>query len=116
MSRYGHVEIPHFATTARRWTLVAAVGALILGISLPLADSAQAISTTTSKFHPKKGIDVWPFAGTTAALARSGASWYLNWSSSPGGIVAPKGVRFVPMIWGSRSGMGLICLLSMSPM
>jgi hypothetical protein len=101
MFRYGHGEISHFAKTAQRWTLVGAVMTLILAVGLPFADSAQAVSTTTSKFHAKKGIDAWTFAGTTTALARSGASWYLNWSSSPDGIVAPKGVHFVPMIWGS---------------
>src|ERR1035437_3944768 len=101
MLRYGHVEIPHFAKTAQRWTLVGAVMTLILGVGLPFADSSQAVSTTRSKFHAKKGVDAWTFAGTTTALARSGASWYLNWSSSPDGIVAPKSVHLVPMIWGS---------------
>ncbi len=30
-------------------------------------------------------------------------SWYYNWSPVPAGVKAPKGVDFVPMIWGADS-------------
>jgi Glycosyl hydrolase catalytic core len=51
----------------------------------------------------KKGVSVWSFPGVRAALGKSGASWYYTWSTSHGGISAPAGVRFVPMIWGADS-------------
>jgi hypothetical protein len=101
MFRCGHVEMSRFAKRAQRGTLLAAALAAIVALGLPFAEPAHGVSATTSKFHLKKGIDVWPFAGVTTALARSGASWYLNWSSAPDGVVAPKGVHLVPMIWGS---------------
>jgi hypothetical protein len=101
MFRCGHVEMSPFGARARHWTFVAAALTAIVAVSLPFANPAHAVSSATSKFDLKKGIDAWPFAGTTSALSRSGVSWYLNWSSAPDGIVAPKGVRFVPMIWGS---------------
>jgi hypothetical protein len=50
-----------------------------------------------------KGVCAWSFPGVSQALARSGASWYYNWSASHAGIVDPPGVSFVPMIWGSGS-------------
>jgi hypothetical protein len=48
-------------------------------------------------------VCAWSFPGVSQALARSGASWYYNWSASHAGIVNPPGVSFVPMIWGSGS-------------
>jgi hypothetical protein len=48
-----------------------------------------------------KGVSAWSFPGASQALARSGASWYYTWATTPGGIVTPPGVSFVPMIWGS---------------
>jgi RNA polymerase sigma factor (sigma-70 family) len=50
-----------------------------------------------------KGVGAWNFTGATAALAQSHASWYFTWSTSPGGIVSPPGVAFVPDIWGQAS-------------
>lgn len=46
----------------------------------------------------KKGVDVWSFDGVDTALARSGARWYLDWSTSPGSIASQPGIHFVPMI------------------
>ncbi len=37
------------------------------------------------------------------ALAKSGASWYYTWAPGHPGIASPRGVRFVPMIWGAGS-------------
>jgi hypothetical protein len=51
----------------------------------------------------KKGVSAWRFTGVTAALKDVGAGWYYTWGSGPGGIVAPAGVQFVPMIWGEKS-------------
>ncbi len=48
----------------------------------------------------KKGVGVWEFAGTKAALADVGAGWYYNWSSNNNDMPGPAGVDFVPMIWG----------------
>jgi len=51
----------------------------------------------------KKGVSAWSFNGVRKALAATGASWYYTWSSAHGGIRTPRGVKFVPMIWGSGS-------------
>ena len=37
------------------------------------------------------------------ALSKSGASWYYTWGTGHQGISSPKGVPFVPMIWGAGS-------------
>jgi Glycosyl hydrolase catalytic core len=50
----------------------------------------------------KKGVSTWNFAGSGTALARSGASWYCNWSATPV-RGSPAGVQFVPMVWGRGS-------------
>ncbi|MEV4758240.1 sigma-70 family RNA polymerase sigma factor [Micromonospora sp. NPDC049559] len=51
---------------------------------------------------PKKGVAVWNFGGVSQALAASKASWYYTWSPQHSGITTPKGVGFVPMIWGAK--------------
>jgi hypothetical protein len=53
--------------------------------------------------NAKKGVSAWTFSGVSRALAKSGASWYYTWSSNHAGITSPKGVQFVPMIWGPGS-------------
>jgi Glycosyl hydrolase catalytic core len=50
-----------------------------------------------------KGAGVWSFTGVNQALAKSGASWYYTWAAGHPGIASPRGVRFVPMIWGAGS-------------
>jgi hypothetical protein len=50
--------------------------------------------------NAKKGVSAWVFTGVTRALARSGTSWYYTWSPNHAGIATPRGVAFVPMIWG----------------
>jgi RNA polymerase sigma factor (sigma-70 family) len=50
-----------------------------------------------------KGVGAWNFAGATAALAQSRASWYFTWGTTPNGITSPPGVAFVPDIWGHAS-------------
>src|SRR5215472_10818468 len=51
----------------------------------------------------KKGVGAWAFRGSRLALARSGASWYYTWTVNHRGITTPRGVSFVPMIWGPGS-------------
>ncbi|WP_248959809.1 glycosyl hydrolase [Sphaerisporangium perillae] len=51
----------------------------------------------------KKGVGVWKMANVSDALAKSGAHWYYTWSSRHDGITTPKGVQFVPMVWGAAS-------------
>jgi RNA polymerase sigma factor (sigma-70 family) len=53
--------------------------------------------------NAKKGVSAWAFNGVTRALARSGASWYYTWAPNHAGIASPRGVAFVPMIWGAGS-------------
>ena len=51
----------------------------------------------------RKGVCVWTFTGVDKALSQSGASWYYTWSTNHNGVSTPKGVEFVPMIWGPGS-------------
>ncbi len=46
---------------------------------------------------------MWSFSGVNQALVASGARWYYTWSTSHSGVTTPKGVDFVPMIWGGGS-------------
>ncbi|MGI8334860.1 sigma-70 family RNA polymerase sigma factor [Actinomadura scrupuli] len=50
-----------------------------------------------------KGVATWTFSGSGRALAASGACWYYDWAAGRSGITGPRGVEFVPMIWGPRS-------------
>jgi hypothetical protein len=51
----------------------------------------------------RKGVSVWSFKGVDTALVESGASWYYTWATGHGGVTTPRGVDFVPMIWGHGS-------------
>lgn len=51
----------------------------------------------------KKGAALWNQKGIKKSLKDSGVSWYYNWAATPNGVKAPKGVDFVPMIWGKDS-------------
>jgi Glycosyl hydrolase catalytic core len=51
----------------------------------------------------EKGVSAWTFRGVNRALAKSGASWYYTWAPGHAGIASPRGVQFVPMIWGAGS-------------
>jgi hypothetical protein len=51
----------------------------------------------------KKGAALWNQSGITQALSDSGVSWFYDWAADRGGVTAPKGVGFVPMIWGAQS-------------
>ncbi|MEU8267441.1 sigma-70 family RNA polymerase sigma factor [Sphaerisporangium sp. NPDC049002] len=51
----------------------------------------------------KKGVGVWKMPGLSAALAKSGASWYYTWDTHHDGVSTSKSVEFVPMVWGPGS-------------
>jgi hypothetical protein len=86
-----------FAGVAASLVVLAGMG---WATARPVPTSA-ASTPAVSKAAAKKGVDAWAFTGVKTALARSGATWYLDWSTSPDGITAPADVHFVPMIWGA---------------
>ncbi|WP_405142430.1 sigma-70 family RNA polymerase sigma factor [Sphaerisporangium sp. NBC_01403] len=51
----------------------------------------------------KKGVGVWKMPGVSAALAKSGASWYYTWNTNHDGVSTSSSVEFVPMVWGAAS-------------
>ena len=94
---------------------LAAVGcaaAIVIGAAAPVAPGARApgggqaaagtarLVSDMAAQASKKGVSAWTFRGVDAALRKSGASWYYTWGSSHQGITSPRGVHFVPMIWG----------------
>lgn len=46
----------------------------------------------------KKGVSAWKFDGVTRALSDARVGWFYTWSSGRGGIKAPAGMEFVPMM------------------
>jgi hypothetical protein len=58
------------------------------------------VSTSGKPANAKKGVAAWTFRDARQSLKKSGASWYYTWGATPEGIHAPRGVAFVPMIWG----------------
>lgn len=71
------------------------------------ARAEPAAATASTLVHRranwKKGVGTWAFPGSRSALRKSGVSWYYTWSVSHSGISTPRGVAFVPMIWGPRN-------------
>jgi len=69
------------------------------------AQSTTASASTAAKKDTidgaKKGAALWKQAGITKSLKNSGVSWFYNWAVSKNGVKAPKGVDFVPMMWGA---------------
>jgi hypothetical protein len=61
------------------------------------------VRTAPAVSHARKGAGVWSFSGVHRALIKSGVSWYYTWGPDHPGIASPRGVSFVPMIWGSGS-------------
>lgn len=72
-------------------------------IGLVITASASAAAGPAVRLDAKKGVSAWVFNGVDRALAKSGASWYYTWATSHPGIANPRGVSFVPMIWGPGS-------------
>lgn len=68
----------------------------------PTSVSASAITPKKDTIGKvKKGAALWKQAGITKSLKDSGVSWFYDWAPTPNGVKAPKGVDFVPMIWGA---------------
>jgi hypothetical protein len=65
--------------------------------------AAHPNTTTAPAKNAKKGVSAWSFPGARTALSKSGGSWYYTWATNHNGITTPKGVHFVPMIWGAGS-------------
>ena len=64
---------------------------------------SQAIEVTyahASAEVAKKGVATWNYDGVNSTLPDSGAEWYYTWGSADSNIKVPKGVEYVPMIWG----------------
>jgi hypothetical protein len=68
----------------------------------PAAKPVVTIPASGSSVKKGAGIFGKP-KGITTALTDSGVSWSYNWAATPNGVTVPKGVEFVPMIWGARS-------------
>lgn len=51
----------------------------------------------------RKGVSTWAFAGANRSLAASRACWFYTWAADPLGVQGPRGVPYVPMLWGTRS-------------
>jgi hypothetical protein len=65
------------------------------------AAMAAPIPANAAPVPSKKGVSAWVFDGVHKALAKSGATWYYTWGTDHSGIASPRGVSFVPMIWGA---------------
>jgi RNA polymerase sigma factor (sigma-70 family) len=68
--------------------------------------SRPAAAPATPAGSSRKGVSAWKFTGVNQALVDSGARWYYTWATTHDGITTPKGVDFVPMIWGAGSVTG----------
>ena len=71
--------------------------------SRPASTHAASPKPATPGPSSRKGVSAWSFDGVNAALSQSGSEWYYTWSAGHAGITTPRGVDFVPMIWGSGS-------------
>jgi hypothetical protein len=87
-----------------RWAVAvtAAVG-IAATAAAGVAATGSVIRPDAKKLDAKKGVSAWVFNGVNRALAKSGASWYYTWGVSHPGIASPRGVHFVPMVWGAGS-------------
>jgi hypothetical protein len=82
---------------------IAATAATSVAAAGPTRSTARPPDRPTARLDPKKGVSAWVFNGVDRALAKSGASWYYTWATNHRGISSPRGVSFVPMIWGPGS-------------
>jgi hypothetical protein len=69
------------------------------------APQARAAGQPSAAAAPaaRKGVSAWVFNGVSRSLRKSGATWYYTWAVNHQGITSPRGVSFVPMIWGAGS-------------
>jgi hypothetical protein len=100
--------------TAVRWGARLIAGVAVVGCAAAItAGALTAVGTqavradgqtlTAAHSDVKKGVSLWAFDGLHRALSDSEASWYFNWTAGHPGIKNPRGVQFVPMIWGAGS-------------
>ena len=90
---------PRAALKAASLTAAAMIASAVIA-----AGPAPPASAAGSHHEPanfKKGVGAWSFRKVRVALEKSGASWYYTWAVNHPGIRTPKGVSFVPMIWGA---------------
>ncbi|WP_436527587.1 sigma-70 family RNA polymerase sigma factor [Actinoplanes sp. HUAS TT8] len=100
------------ATAAPQVIAAPSPSALVLPPSPAPTSKSPAPRRTSSSAKPvvpvteisaKKGVGVWKFTGSKAALKDVGAGWYYDWASQNNDIPGPTGVEFVPMIWGKQN-------------
>jgi putative glycosyl hydrolase len=72
------------------------------GAAVTAAGRASAPATGQAA-RARKGAGIWVFNGVHRALIQSRVSWYYTWGPDHHGITSPRGVAFVPMIWGAGS-------------
>jgi putative glycosyl hydrolase len=65
--------------------------------------SRNPLVKTAAPRSTRKGVATWSFTKVGQALSKSGAAWYYTWAPDHHGIGSPRGVHFVPMIWGPGS-------------
>lgn len=82
---------------------LARVAVLAVAVLASLVTTLPTAAPTAAATSARKGVSAWAFDGVTQDLADVGASWYYDWSYTAGGISAPAGTEFVPMIWGAAS-------------
>jgi hypothetical protein len=87
----------------RRAISVGVASGIVVAAATGAATSAATVVRSTAHLDVKKGVSAWVFNGVDRALAKSGASWYFTWGVGHPGIASPRGVHFVPMIWGAGS-------------
>lgn len=83
--------------------VVGAAVAVAPGARAPIRDGRARLVSEATAQASKKGVSAWTFSGVDRALSKSGASWYYTWGPGHQGIKSPRGVQFVPMIWGADS-------------
>jgi hypothetical protein len=70
--------------------------------AIPAGETA-ALTGSAAASGAEKGVAAWTFRGVKRSLTKSGAAWYYTWATGHAGIASPRGVQFVPMIWGAAS-------------
>ena len=88
---------------AMGWVSRLVAGSVVAACVAAVAPAAAVALAAGPAQDVKKGVAAWTFNGVDRALAKSGASWYYTWAPGHPGIASPRGVRFVPMIWGAGS-------------
>jgi hypothetical protein len=77
--------------------------AVVAGCALAAYPAMAVAAPSGTAPHALKGAGAWSFDGVHRALAKSGVRWYYTWGVDHRGIATPRGVNFVPMIWGAGS-------------